>query len=95
MASDVPVTPYPPFSGEGGVCQKCNEGPMLMDYQPACTRWAGQGQLLFAYDCPEWMLRKCAQCGFERPEMCGDAPTERSHWEKLYGDVGAAPCADA
>jgi hypothetical protein len=68
--------PYPPYSGDDTTCPKCG-GSVGQSYQPAGTRWGGQGYMRYGQG-PEWLLRECLMCDYQWPEMCADAPGTES-----------------
>ena len=69
-----PTAEYPPYSGDDATCPKCTVGTMLTHFEPVSTRWLHQGSRRLWTGASEWLLRKCDNCGFERPEQCADSP---------------------
>lgn len=54
-----------PHSGEDAVCPKCSYGSVSMEYQSVGTKLATPtGAVVFSIGAPEWMLRRCAVCGY-------------------------------
>lgn len=66
---------YSPFSGHDALCPKCG-GRFGVKFQGAGSIFISQGYIGFSKDAPEWLLRTCLDCDFERPEMCQDTYPE-------------------
>ena len=77
-----PTLDYPPYSGDDSACPKCATGTLASEYHVS-TRWLHHGALLVDPEATEWQLRRCYNCGFERPEQCADAADpDLPDWER-------------
>lgn len=76
-------SPYQPFSGRSALCPKCGD-VLACEYRESGTAFHISSVIWYSKGSPEWLLRKCVDCGYRRPEMCADAYPETA-FDVRYG----------